>query len=302
MIKIIQTLILIRLRKFLPAKDKLAVMIFLCGCLLYLFCLNEKFQVLRNYSLLFSLDIFFYHLNRKDIELLKLNKKWKLILFGEYFIYSLLYLLLLVINKEYLLVLIYLALITAYIVVIVPESNNKIIKYPFKLFDPFWHICWRRNKLVLFLPITVFLVILGDLYNNENLIIASFFITSLFGALPSFQRESIESVKISFYCGKYYLNNQFKTVIVNSLMVTIPLIVSLLVFQKWELLCFVPLIFAIPLLNIIFKYSFFKNQFQHQLMLAVFLSMLPLGIPVIAIPFLYLKSVKTIKAIQYASN
>ncbi|SNR24488.1 hypothetical protein [Flavobacterium sp. ov086] len=301
MIQVIQTLLLIRLRKFLPAKDKLAVMLFLCGCLLYLFCLNEKFQVLRNYSLLFSLDIFFYHLNRKDIELLKLNKKWKLILFGEYFIYSLLYLLLLAINKEYLLALIYLALITAYIVV-VPEFHNKIIKYPFKLFDPFWHICWRRNKLILFLPITVFLVILGDLYNNENLIIASFFIASLFGALPSFQRESLESIKISSYYEKYYLTNQFKTVIVNSLMVTTPLIVSLLIFQKWELFCFVPLIFAIPLVNIIFKYSFFKNQFQHQLMLAVFLSMLPLGIPVIAIPFLYLKSVKTIKAIQYASN
>lgn len=300
MILVIRTLLLIRLRKFLPPKDKLALILFLCGYFFCFFCINEKFQILRNYSLLFSLDIFFYHINRKDIEFLKLNRKWKLILFGEYFVYSLPYLVLLIINKEYLFALLFLILIMFYIAA--PQLNGKIIKYPFKLFDPFWHICWRRNKLILFLPITVFLVILGDLYNNENLIIASFFIASLFGALPSFQRESLESIKISSYYEKYYLTNQFKTVIVNSLMVTTPLIVSLLIFQKWELFCFVPLIFAIPLVNIIFKYSFFKNQFQHQLMLAVFLSMLPLGIPVIAIPFLYLKSVRTIKAIQYASN
>lgn len=301
MIQIIQTLLLIRLRKFLPAKDKMAFMIFLCGCLLYLYCLNEKFQVLRNYSLLFSLDIFFYHINRKDIELVKLNKKWKLILFGEYFIYSLLYLVLFIVNTEYLLAVIYLALTAAY-VIIVPEFHDKIIKYPFKLFDPFWHICWRKNKLILFFPIAIFLVILGDLYSNDNLIIASFFLASLFSTLPSFQREAFENIMLTKYCGKNYLDQQFKTAIINSLMTSIPLIITLSLFQKWKLLCFIPLIFVIPLINTLFKYSFFSNQFLHQFMFVVFLSLSPLGIPVITIPFLYLKSVKTIKAIQYVSN
>lgn len=276
------------------------MVLFLCGCLFYIFCLNEKFQILRNYSLLFSLDIFFYHINRKDIELLKLNRKWRIILFGEYFVYSLPYLILLFINREYFFALIFLILIMMYIVF--PQFNGRIMKYPFKLFDPFWHICWRRNKLILFFPIIVFLVFVGDLYNNENLIIASFFVASIFTLLPSFQREPNESIKMSGYYGKNYLNKQFKTAMINALFVVVPLIMTLLFFQKWELLCFSPLIFVVPLINLVFKYSFFNNQFQHQLLFAVFLSMLPLGIPVITIPFLYLKSVRNIKAIQYVSN
>ncbi|PBJ11471.1 hypothetical protein BSF42_28750 [Flavobacterium sp. ACN6] len=281
--------------------DKLTLILFLCGYLLFFFCLNKKFNVLRNYSLLFSLDIFFYHVNRKDIELLKLNKKWKLVLYGEYFVYSFPYLVLFFMNKEYLFIIIYLFLIAAYIIA-VPEFYGKTIKYPFKLFDPFWNICWRKNKLILFLPLTIFLVVVGDLYNNENLIIASFFVASFLSALPSFQREAYENIKMSYYSGKGYLNKQFKTAITNSLITTVPLIIALMVFQKWEFLCFIPLIFAIPILNIIFKYSYFNNQFLHQIMLAVFLVMLPLGISVVIIPFLYLKSVKTIKAIQNVSN
>ncbi|MBP1222023.1 hypothetical protein [Flavobacterium sp. 1355] len=300
MIKIIQTLVLVRLRKFLPPKDNLALMLFLCVYLVCFFYLNEKFQVLRNYFLLFSLDIFFYHVNRKDIDLLKLNSKWASILFGEYFVYSSPYVALLILNKEYLFAVIFLVLIAIYI--IVPQFNSTIIKYPFRLFDPFWHICWRRNKLILFLPVTIFLVIVGDLYKNENLIIASFFVASIFTVLPSFQREFYESIKMSGYSGKDYLNRQFNTVILNSLLIVIPLIITLLLFQKWELLLFTPLIFVIPLLSILFKYSFFNNQFLHQLMFAVFLTLSPLGIPLIAIPFLYLKSIKNIKAIQYVSN
>lgn len=300
MIQIIQTLLVIRLRKFLPPMDKLALILFLCGYLFLFYCMNEKFNLLRDYSLLFSLDIFFYHSNRKDIELLKQNRKWKLILFTEYFIYSLPYLVLLILNKEYLFTLIYLILILIYINV--PQLNGKINKYPFRLFDPFWHICWRRNKLILFLPISVFLVFAGDLYNNENLIIASFFVASIFTSLPSFQREAIESIKGTAYYGKDYIHKQFKTAIINSLIVGTPLIMALSLFQKWGLLCFIPLIFIIPLINIIFKYSYFNNKFLHQLMFAVFLSAVPLGISLIAIPFLYLKSVKTIKTIQHVSN
>jgi len=300
MIRIIQTLILIRLRKFLPPGDKLALILFFCGYILCFVCINEKFEVLRNYSLVFSLDIFFYHINRKDIELIKLSRKWKLVLLGEYFVYSFPYLVLFLLNSEYLLAVLFFILTTASISI--PQVNGKTIKYPFRLFDPFWHICWRKNKLLLFFPLIIFLVVIGDLYNNENLIIASFFVASIFTALPSFQREVYESIKMSTYIGKHYLQKQFKTAIFNSLIITIPLIVTLFLFQKWQLLFFTPLIFAFPLVNILFKYSFFSNQFLHQVMFVVFLSTLPLGIPIIAIPFLYLKSIKTIKAIQYVSD
>jgi hypothetical protein len=300
MIKTIQTLVLIRLRKFLPPGDKLALILFFCGYILCFVCINEKFEVLRNYSLVFSLDIFFYHINRKDIELIKLSRKWKLVLLGEYFVYSFPYLVLFLLNSEYLLALLFFILTTACITI--PQVNGKTIKYPFRLFDPFWHICWRKNKLLLFYPFIIFLVVIGDLHNNENLIIASFFLASIFTVLPSFQREVYESIKMSTYIGKHYLQKQFKTAIFNSLIITIPLIVTLFLFQKWQLLFFTPLIFAFPLVNILFKYSFFSNQFLHQVMFVVFLSTLPLGIPIIAIPFLYLKSIKTIKAIQYVSD
>lgn len=300
MIKIIQTLVLIRLRKFLPAEDKLALILFFCGYIICFLCINEKFQVLRNYSLVFSLDIFFYHINRKDIELIKLSRKWKLVLLGEYFVYSLPYLVLFLLNGEYLSAMLFFILTT--VCISVPQVKGRIIKYPFRLFDPFWHICWRKNKLILFFPFIIFLVVIGNLYHNENLIIASFFVASIFTALPSFQREAYESIKISTYIGKDYLQKQFKTAIFNSLIITIPLIVTLSLFQKWQVLFFTPLIFAFPLVNILFKYSFFGNQFLHQVMFVVFLSTLPLGIPIIAIPFLYLRSIKTIKAIQYVSD
>ncbi|WP_140503676.1 hypothetical protein [Flavobacterium pectinovorum] len=125
---------------------------------------------------------------------------------------------------------------------------------------------------------------------------------SIFTVLPSFQRETIESIKVSAYYGKDYLHKQFKTATINSLIICVLIIVTLSLFQKWKLLCFTPLIFVIPLINIIFKYSYFNNKFLHQLMFAVFVSTLPLGIPLIAIPFLYLKSIKTIKVIQHVSN
>lgn len=300
MIKIIQTLVVVRLRKFLPPGDKLALLLFFCGYIICFVCINEKFYVLRNYSLVLSLDIFFYHINRKDIELIKLSRKWQLLLLGEYFVYSLPYLILFLLNKEYLFTMLFFMLTTSFIMV--PQVNVKIIKYPFKLFDPFWHICWRKNKLILFFPFIIFLVVIGDLYNNENLIIASFFVASIFTVLPSFQREAYESVKMSDYVGKDYLQKQFKMAILNSLIITIPLIVALSLFHKWHLLFYTPLIFLFPLVNIIFKYSFFTNQFLHQVMFVIFLSTLPLGIPIIAVPFLYLKSIKTIKAIQYVAN
>lgn len=297
MIKIIQTLVIVRLRKFLPSTDKLAFLLFFCAYLILFYCLNEKFQILRPYSLLFSLEIFFYHTSRKDIELLKQNSNWKSIIIGEYFVYSCPYLILFLLNKEYLLALLYYSLNIAYI--FFPQFERKTIRYPFKLFDPFWSICWRKNKLILFFPITIFFVIVGDLYHNDNLIMASFFVVSLLSALPSFNREAYESIKMSGYSGKDYLSKQFKIAIVNSVVIVIPLIITLSLFQRWILLCFIPLIFLIPLSNIIFKYSFYNNQFLHQLMFIVFLIMLPLGLPIVAVPFLYLKSIKTIKAIQY---
>lgn len=298
MFKILLTLITIRLRKIFPKDDYFAYLLFflLYGVITYF--LSTAYFKFSNYILLFSLEILIYHSNRKDLDLLKLRKNYLSIVFLEYLFYSLPTILIIIINKDIFNLSLLLILIAFY--TILPKFNSKIIKFPFKFFDPFWTISYRKNKLYFYIPILIFISIMGNKSNNINLNYFSLLAISIISSLPSFQRESIEQIKVSSYIGSLYLKKHIIIVIYNSIFLVIPLILLILLYRNWELIYFLPAIFLLPIINILFKYTFFDNVFLHIIFLILFLGNIQYGIPLLLIPFLYHYGVKKIKNIQYA--
>lgn len=301
MFKIIITLVNIRLRKLLPQGDITARFLFFSVSVFAFYLLDVKFDTFKDYILFFSFEILYYHLHRKDLELLYLHNKYKLILFLEYLIYSSPYLILFIINQKFLFALIYLLLLLVF--VNLPRINIlNILKYPFNFFDPFWHICFRKYKLILVIPLCVFLIYMGINHNNQNLIFSTLLFISLTASIPSFQRERIAYIKVSKYTGKKYIINHCRTSIINTSIIALPIFFMLVICQQWNILVFTPLIFILPLSSIFFKYSFFSHIFSHVLFFAIYVSQIPSGIIFFILPFLFYKAVKQIKTIQHVTN
>lgn len=300
MIKILKYLILIRFRKILPKDDYLAIGLFLAFYAVIIYFLNQLFPKYNYYFLITTLEIAFYHQNRKDIELLRVNKNYRLLLFLEYTIYSLPFIIIYLINQRWDILIIHFLIL--YFLILLNKIGLKTIKYPFRLFDPFWHICFRKNKLILFIPLIIFLNVMGDQYNNDNLNLASLFIVSFIGCLPSFNRENIIHIKISSFDSGKYLLKQIQVAIYNTLLLSTALILCLLVFKKWDLLLFVPLVFLFPIISILFKYTFFSNSLLQQIFFALFIINIQIGIPFLILPYLYYKSIKTINNLKYVTD
>lgn len=285
MLKLLITLNTIRLRKILPKDDYLAYLLFFAFYGVLVYFLSSSYSEFSKYILLFSLEI--------------LRKDYLLILFIEYVVYSLPVLTIIAINKDFLNLLIYMALLCVF--TILPKFNFKIIKFPFQLFDPFWTISFRKYKLYLFLPLLAFISIMAHQSANDNLNYFNILLVSLLGTIPSFQRENAEHIKISAYAGKSYLLQQLKTVLFNTLFIAVPLL-GLLLFQNWNLLLFLPVVFLVPVVSILFKYAFFDNIFLHVIFFTLFFGNIQYGIPLLLIPFLYHYSLQKINTIQYAQG
>ncbi|OUL61259.1 hypothetical protein B8T70_16340 [Flavobacterium sp. AJR] len=300
MIKILKYLILIRFRKILPKDDYLAIGLFLAFYSVIIYFLNQLFPKYNYYFLITTLEIAFYHQNRKDIELLRVNKNYRLLLFLEYTIYSFPFIIIYLINQRWDILIIHSLIL--YFLILLNKLGLKTIKYPFRLFDPFWHICFRKNKLILFIPLIIFLNVMGDQYNNDNLNLASLFLVSFIGCLPSFNRENIIHIKISSFDSGKYLLKQIQVAIYNTLLLSTALILCLLIFKKWDLLLFVPLVFLFPIISILFKYTFFSNSLLQQIFFALFIINIQIGIPFLILPYLYYKSIKTINNLKYVTD
>jgi hypothetical protein len=300
MIKILKYLIVIRFRKILPKHDYLAIGLLLLFYAVIIYFLNQVFPKYSYYFLITTLELAFYHQNRKDIELLKVNKNYRLLLFLEYLIYSSPFIFIYIINYRWDIVIIHFVIL--YFLILLSKIGVKIIKYPFRLFDPFWHICFRKNKLVLFIPLVIFLNVMGNMHHNDNLNLASLFIVAIIGCLPSFKRENVIHIKMSFFNSRKYLLKQIQVGLYNTLMLSTVLILCLLMFKKWDLLLFVPLIFLLPIISILFKYSFFSNELLQQLFFALFIINIQIGLPFLILPYLYYKSIKTINNLKYVTD
>lgn len=299
MFKLLLALNAIRLRKFLAKDDYLAYVLFFSFYGVAIYFLNGFYAEYSKYILLLSVEILVYHSNRKDIELLKLRSDYLLILFVEYLIYSTPVLLIILINKDYISFLIYMALLFLY--TIVPKFNFKIVPFPFRFFDPFWTISFRKNKLYLYVPLLVFIAYMAQKSGNINLNYFNLLLVSLLACIPSFERENPEHLKISVYVGKSYLLNHIKTAIFNTLFLIIPLIILFCIFQHWNLLVYLPLVFVAAGIGVLFKYAFFDNVFLQVIFFMLFFGNILYGFPLLLIPFLYHYGLKKIKKMQYAA-
>ncbi|KFF17979.1 hypothetical protein B0A62_18740 [Flavobacterium hydatis] len=143
---------------------------------------------------------------------------------------------------------------------------------------------------------------MGNMHHNDNLNLASLFIVAFIGCLPSFKRENVIHIKMSFFDSRKYLLKQIQVGLYNTLMLSTVLILCLLIFKKWDLLLFVPLIFLLPIISILFKYSFFSNELLQQLFLALFIINIQIGLPFLILPYLYYKSIKTINNLKYVTD
>jgi len=299
--KILQFLLLIRLRKILPKDDYTAIGLVLVLYAALIFALDKVFLKYDYYFLLGSLEIVTYHKNRKDLEFLQTSKNYKLILFSEYAIYSFPFLIIYCLHLRWDLILLHF-LIMYTLLFLTRKIDFKIVKYPFKLLDPFWHISFRKNYLFVFIPIIILLNFLGNEYHNENLNIASLFITSFICCVPSFQREEIIHIKASIFSSKEYLLKQIQVTVYNTFLIGLVLSASLIGFQKWDLLVFIPLIFLMPIIALLFKYCFFSHTLLQQIFFALFLGTMQTGLPFLIIPYLYYKSIKTINTLVYVKD
>lgn len=302
MIKILYYLLLTRFRKWVSMRDYLAMILLLLFYLFPFVLFYLNFETYKNYYFVFLFDIVFKHLNRTDVELLKLNKNYKSVLFLENLIYV--FPLLVVLSVKMELVLSVSVPIFLLILTYIPKLNFKTIPYPFQLFSPFWHITFRKYKLIYVYLIIPFLLFVAIEYDNENIIYFALILLGLISCVPSFERERLEEIKQTPFESKKYLFCQFKNSIINTSYLIMPIALVLFLLSKWDMLMFLIVVILIPIVNILLKYTFFSNSFLHQLVFTFFiiLSITMFGIPLLTIPFLYGKSIKTINIIKYANH
>lgn len=302
MIKILYYLLLIRFRKWVSMSDYFAMILLVLFYLFPFVLFYLNYETYKNYYFVFLFDIVFKDFNRTDVELLKLNKNYKSVLFLENLIYVFPLLVVLFVKME--LVLSVSVLFFLLILTYIPKLNFKTIPYPFQLFSPFWHITFRKYKLIYVFPIILFLLFMAIEYNNENIIYFALIILSLISCIPSFERERLEEIKRTSFDSKKYLFYQLKNSILNTAYIIIPIAIVLFFLSKWNMLFFLIVILMIPIVNILLKYTFFANPFLHQIVFTFFvvLSVTMYGIPLLTIPYMYKKSIKTINKIQYANH
>jgi hypothetical protein len=298
MLPLLKYLILIRFRKLFAKDDYVAIALFLLGIVFLLYFFNKNYNPFINYSLLCAFGILSIHAERKDIELLKLSPKFHLILFLEYTLYSSPILFLLLINQKFISCLVLVLLMG--IIGRIPKIDFKVMRYPFRMFDPYWIIAFRKYKLLLLLPLLVFVSFMAYQHNNDNLYYAVLLFVAVIACIPSFEREHSIHIKASAFLGKKYLMQQFKNVSYNSLFLLIPLAVLFIGFQQWELLLVIPLVLFFPMLNLLFKYAFFERKMIHNVFLTLFLGNIMYGFPLLFLPILYINAIKNLNQIQNA--
>ncbi len=298
MLKILKYLILIRFRKILAKDDFFAIGLLLLTIVVlsYFFQINYNQKV--DYLLFFILQIIVLQIDRKDFSFLKLNSNFRIILFLEYVFLSFPILILLILNQKWVLFLGY--LVSIFGITFINKTNSKVLKYPFKMFDVFWTISFRKYKLFLLIPVLGFLVYMGFKYQNSNLQYFVLLASGIILCIPSNEREKLHFIKSSSFIGKNYLLQQIKTTIYNSIFVLIPIAIVYAVLQEYDKIIFIPLLLILPIVNLLFKYVFFDRIVVHNIAFVFFVGNLMFGFPLLFIPILYFKSIKNLKIIQNA--
>lgn len=302
MITILQYLFKVRFRKLVSKGDSIAIFLIILLYLVTAFLVYKNYEHFQNYILLFFLDVAGYHLQRTDIEILRLNRNYKLILLFEYLIYSLPFHLVLLFKEKYLLIAG--VLIFNILLINLPKSNFKTIRYPFHLFNVYWHISFRKYKLIYVFPFLAILIYIATEYKNDNLIYFVMLVLAAIGCVPSFETEKTEEIKRNPFRAEKYLLFQLKNAVLNTFYIVIPIFIIMCCFQQWGKLFLLGIVFIPPVLNVILKYMYFDNPLIHQIVFTIFVSSLfyLFGAPLLALPFMYKKAIKNLNAIKYAED
>ena len=298
MIKILKYLILIRFRKIFAKDDFFAIGLLLTSIAVLCYFFQINYHQKADYLMFIIFQIIGLHIDRKDVSFLKLNPNFRIILFLEYTILSLPILILLLLNSKWIYIFGY--LISIFAITFINKTSSKAVKYPFKMFDVFWTISFRKYKLLLLIPVLGFVVYMGSKYQNPNLQYFVLLASGIILCIPSNEREKLHFIKASAFIGKNYLLQQVKTTCFNSMFVLIPIAIVFAVLQEFDKIIFVPLLLLLPIVNLLFKYVFFDRIVVHNIAFVFFIGNLMFGFPLLFIPILYFKSIKNLKIIQNA--
>ena len=286
-------------RKLFPKGDILTIGLLLgvlCYALYALYLHYESWQ----YAL-WSLPLgsFMYHNNRKDLSLLKVHSHYRAIIITEYVIENLPFLILMLLKKDFITAV---AISLSFVLIGYLPKKNFTLKYPFSLADPFWHIAFRKYKLILGLPLVIALIIIGAVYQNPNLALFALALTAFIGCIPFFEREFKAHINVSAYRGKDYLLQQLKAGILNISFLFAPVFITYIICFHWQHTEVLPLYISVPTLGVLTKYAFWNNSlWQTFAFLAVSIGAIYI-IPVIAIPYFCHLALQTIKRQQYAQH
>lgn len=296
MLSLLSYLIQIRFRKFVSKGDYLAMLLIsglYIGAAIISYVNYEQIQGLFYF---FFIDSVMYHTSRNDIELLRVYKYYRFLIWFEYLFYSLPFLIVLILKGDYIGSLS--VLIGYFLLSFIPKKRRAfIIKYPFSLATPFWLISFRKFKLIGVLPIVFLFCVMGYQHNNGGLVVASFVILGIIACLPSCERERDVELKVSYLNAKEYLQQQIKHEVLNTLVLLLPLVVLMcvLVFD-WSYVFWACLILGLPIGSTIVKYAFFESELKQQLFIAS--CFIGFGIPLLSLPFLYNRAIRQLNQVK----
>lgn len=188
------------------------------------------------------------------------------------------------------------------LIAFLPQTSGKTIPYPFLLVTPHWHTAFRKYKLLWTIPFLAAFLVIGYVYENENLALFSLGCTAFVGTLPYFERGHTAHIAASKYIGNHFLFREIKTAFLNFLMIFTPVFVLFLVFFEISYFWTLPLFFTLPLLGLLTQYSFYGSPLTQSVVLALLLAFSPYGLPIVVLPVFYFSSLRFIKKIQYADN
>lgn len=294
MLSIVLSLIVVRLRKFLPKKDITAIVLFIVFYLSIAYILVLK-NSNRLYLILVILDIIFYHLNRKDLNFLKKSGKYRLILFIEYFVYISPIFLFLIIDKSFLSLAF---LVIPFLITYLPKVEKKAVKLPFYLFTPIWHIYFRRYKGIIFIILPILILISGEVNSNANLIYSSVFFSLLFPIIINFENINNDIyILLSKYKGRDFIYLELKYYLINLFVFNL-LYVILYVFITFniESIMVLLVVYCVSSSIIIVKYLPTNNLVKSFIYL-VMMCTIHYG-SFLIIPYLFNHSLKKIQKIQ----
>lgn len=295
MLSLLNYLIQIRFRKFVAKGDYLAMLlicVFYVGIAVISYLYYSR---ITGFFYVVFVDVILYHFRRTDVELLKVYKHNKALIWIEYVFYSFPFLMVLVLKKEYVSTVIVLALY--YLLLFVPKGKTMVIKYPFSLITPFWRINFRRYKLIWMLPLALLFCVMGYYHHNENLVIGSFVIISMIACLPTFERERIVEIKTAVGGAKDYLELQLKKEIYNTGILLLPLfLITCVLGFDLNYFFWASIIFVLPIINTVLKYVFFESKLKQQLFILG--CMIGFGLLLLTVPLLYKKAINQLKQIK----